>query len=409
MVTLLRERPLVLVGWALAAALVYPFLGLDLIRALASPIWQVGDGTMLGRDFVNVYTAGHMVVGGPLRDIYDIQAYQAYQQSLFGGAVLGHNYSYSPVSFFYVWLFAPFPYLVALILWLVVTGGAFLLAARPWLRDARLPAWLALVLPASLMNIWAGHYGFFIGALWLAAWRLLERRPRLAGLLVGLMIVKPHLAVLMPIVLARRGAWTAFVFAALTSAGLVLASGLIFGWAYWAAYVGDTLFAQAAMIGDTGQFFLRMMPTAAPSLLLAGLPPWAAWSVQAAAALAAVAALLWFMPKEPGRAGLATACATFLVLPYAFVYDMTAVSLAAALLLGRPGAALRPLWRAVLMLAFLLPVMAVSANNAGIPLGPPLVAFLLVLTLRPGAASSRTSDDSEIAEGAALEPIRPPG
>jgi hypothetical protein len=382
MPSLLRERPLVLVGWAFALALGLQYLGLDLARALASPSWQVGEGTLLGRDFANLYTAGHLVVGGPLHDIYDIHAYRAYQQGLFGGAVLGHNYSYTPVSFFYVWLFAPFPYVVALALWLALTGAAFVVAARPWLRDAGLPAWLALLLPASLMNVWAGHYGFLFGALWLAAWRLLDERPRTAGLLIGLMIVKPHLALLMPLLLIRRGAWTAFLFAALTASGLVLASGLAFGWSYWMSWLGSTLFAQAAMIGDTGQFFLRMMPTVAPSLLLAGLPPWAAWAVQGAAALAAAAALLRFMPKDPARAGLAAACATFLVLPYAFVYDMTAVSLAALLVL-RGGSGMRPLWRAVSALAFLLPLIAVPLNNAGVPLAPLLIGFLLFRLLRP--------------------------
>jgi hypothetical protein len=383
MPSLLRERPLVLAGLVFAVALGIQYIGLDLMRALASPNWQIGEGTLLGRDFANVYTAGHLVAGGPLQSIYDIQAYRAYQQSLFGGAVLGHNYSYTPVSFFYVWLFAPFPYVVALDLWLVLTGAAFVAAARPWLRDAGLPAWIAMILPASLMNIWAGHYGFLFGALWLAAWRLLERRPRTAGLLIGLMIVKPHLALLTPLVLARRGAWTAFAFAALGASGLVLASGLAFGWSYWVSYVGGTLFTQAAMIGDTGQFFLRMMPTVAPSLLLAGLPSSAAWAVQGASALAAVAALWRFMPKDPGRAGLATACATFLVLPYAFVYDMTVFSLAALLVMSRGGSEMRPLWRAVSVLAFLLPLMAVPINNAGAPLAPLLVGFLLYWTLRP--------------------------
>lgn len=383
MPSLLRERPLVLAGLVFAIALGMQYIGIDLLRALASPNWQIGEGTMLGRDFANVYTAGHLVAGGPLQSIYDIQAYRAYQQTLFDGAVLGHNYSYTPVSFFYVWLFAPFPYVVALALWLALTGAAFVAAARPWLRDAGLPGWIALILPASLMNIWAGHYGFLFGALWLAGWRLLDSRPRTAGLLIGLMIVKPHLALLMPLVLARRGAWTAFAFAALGAAGLVLASGLAFGWSYWVSYVGGTLFTQAAMIGDTGQFFLRMMPTVAPSLLLAGLPSWAAWAVQAVFALAAVAALWRFMPKDPAAAGLATACATFLVLPYAFVYDMTAVSLAALLILQRGGSEMRPLWRTVAVIAFLLPLLKVPLNNAGVPLGPPLVAFLLFWTLRP--------------------------
>src|SRR3569832_1261302 len=118
MPSLLRDRPLLLLGFALGMALAFRYLGPDLANALASPSWQVGEGTLLGRDFANVYTAGHMVLGGPLPAIYDIPAYQAYQRALFHGAVLGHNYSYAPVSFFYVGLFAPFPYLVSLALWL---------------------------------------------------------------------------------------------------------------------------------------------------------------------------------------------------------------------------------------------------------------------------------------------------
>src|SRR5204862_3925383 len=100
MLSLLRERPLVLVGWVFALALGLQYIGIDLLRSLASPNWQIGAGTMLGRDFANVYTAGHLVAGGPLPAIYDIPAYRAYQQTLFDGAVLGHNYSYTPVSFF---------------------------------------------------------------------------------------------------------------------------------------------------------------------------------------------------------------------------------------------------------------------------------------------------------------------
>ncbi|MBV9882681.1 MAG: DUF2029 domain-containing protein [Sphingomonadaceae bacterium] len=391
MPSLLRDRPLLLLGFTLGMALAFRYIGPDLANALASPSWQVGEGTLLGRDFANVYTAGHMVLGGPLPAIYDIPAYQAYQRALFHGAVLGHNYSYAPVSFFYVWLFAPFPYLVSLALWLVLTGAAFAMAARPWLRGAGLPAWAALLLPASLMNIWTGHYGFLFGALWLAAWRLLDERPRTAGLLIGLMLVKPHLALLMPLALARRGAWSAFLSAALTVAVLILASGLAFGWSYWDAWLGDTLFAQAAMIGDTGQFFLRMMPTVTPSLLLAGLPPGAAWAVQAVAALAALAALWRFMPKDGPRAGLATACATFLVLPYAFNYDLTVVSVAALVALQPGGTQEGPLRRGLAFLAFLLPVLAIPLNDAGLPAGPPLIALLLYWMLRgPGLVEART-------------------
>ena len=61
--------------------------------------------------------------------------------------------------------------------------------------------WLAVLTPAALMNIWAGHYGFLVGALFLLGWERLDRRPWQAGLFFGLMLIKPHLAILIPLVL----------------------------------------------------------------------------------------------------------------------------------------------------------------------------------------------------------------
>jgi hypothetical protein len=234
------------------------------------------------------------------------------------------------------------------------------------------------------MNVWAGHYGFLVGALWLGAWHLLESRPRMAGLLIGLMVVKPHLAILMPLLLIRRRAWGAFASAALTVVGLVALSLLLFGVQPWVDYLTRAVGLQAAMVDDVHQFFVLMMPTVAPPLLLAGLPAAVVWPVQIFAAIAAAAALWFFMPAEPRRAGLAAACATFLVLPYAFTYDMTAVSIASLILLQRArpdsGWTLSPI---AAVLAFIVPVATVAMNQNGIPLAPLMMAYMLAALLAP--------------------------
>jgi alpha-1,2-mannosyltransferase len=388
-----RERPLVLIAWLLAFMLAWRFAGADLGYALRHGGWNAAPGTLLGRDFVNVFTAGQLVLEGKLKLVYDVGAYEAYQADLFGGAVRDHNYSYSPVSFFYVWLFALGPYGLCYWLWIGLTGGAFLLAARPYLRGAGLPAWAALLIPAAVANVWAGHYGFLFGALWLSAWRLVDTRPRTAGILIGLMIVKPHLALLMPIALARRGSWTAILYAALTSLTLVAASGLAFGWSYWATYLTETSAVQAAMIEDTGQFFLRMMPTVLPAMLLAGLGSTAAWIVQGAFASGAAVALWKRLPSDPMQAGLAAATATFLALPYAFNYDLTVVGIAALIALHRTGVPVPLGERCVAALAFLLPLLVISMNGLGVPLAPLVLAALLATMLRreqPRAAALPT-------------------
>jgi hypothetical protein len=379
-----RQNRLAALAWIAALYLALLLLGADWSRAATSEGLNVAPGTVLGRDFANIYAGGHLVTEGKLSLLYDLQAYQSYQKALFAGAVEGHNYSYGPVSFLYAWLFSLFPYLLSYLLWTALTGAAFAVASRPYLSEVGIPARVALILPASLINVWAGHYGFLIGALWLGAWHLLETRPRLAGLLVGLMLVKPHLALLMPLLLLRRRAWTTILCAGLTVAGACLLTLVLFGVQPWIDYLTKTLGLQAAMVDEVDQFFLLMMPTVAPSLFRAGLSDTLVWIVQIIVALAAVGALLWRMPACPRQAGLAAACATFLALPYAFNYDMTVVSIASLHLLqrSRPGAGwtLSP---ALALVTFLLPVLLLALNKVGLPLGPVLLALMLVALLSP--------------------------
>ena len=377
-----RQYPIVPFAWTIALLLACSFFAADLRYAFVHDSLQASPGTLLGRDFVNLFSGGRLLLEGQLAIIYDLAAYQAWQNQAFDGAVLAHNYSYSPVSFLYAWLFAPAGYGLSYLLWMGLTGTFFLLAARPYLREASLPLWSALLIPAAAVNVWAGHYGFLFGALLLSAWRLMEDRPRAAGVLVGLMIVKPHLALLMPLAMIRRGAWLAVSYAALTVLSLVVLSGALFGWSYWSTWLVETSSLQASMLDETGAFFLRMMPTALPSLRLAGLDPATAGLIQAIIGLAAAAALWSRMPRDPMRAGLATATATFLLLPYGFNYDMTVVGIAALIGLHRDGGP--SLNRFVAALAFLLPLLVVSLNNLGIPAGPPVLALLLAMQLREG-------------------------
>jgi alpha-1,2-mannosyltransferase len=369
--------------WATGLLLAAALIAAEWIRAFGRPDWAVAGGTILGRDFANLYAGGHAVLAGELGRVYDRAAFEAFQASVFDGAVTGHNYSYPPISFLYVWLFALLPYGWAYAAWTGLTGGAFLIAARPYLKAAGLPALLALLMPAAAVNAWAGHYGFLIGALWLGAWRLIDRRPLIAGVLIGLMAVKPHLAVLMPLLLLRRGSFAAFGAAAATLLALVAVSAALFGLDPWRAFLADTLGYQASLLDETDKFFATMMPTIVPSLLLAGAPAALAWTVQLLAAGGAVGWLLARLPADPMRAGLAAATATFLVLPYAFNYDLTVVGIAALVALAGSGEADGPARRIALACAFLLPLAQFSFGALGLPLAPLLLLFLLSRFLAP--------------------------
>jgi len=369
-------------AWAFALILVSLLFIQDIAATHFMP-WPSIRGTAIwGRDFANVYTSGNLLLEGRLDLLYDLKGYSAWQEALFDGALRNHNYSYPPPTLLYTWTFALLPYPLALLSWLLLTGAAFAAAARPYLRDSGLPGWLALIAPATLLNVWAGHYGLLIGALWLGAFHLLPRRPILAGILIGLMLVKPHLAILAPLILARRGEWKAFAAAGATVAFLVAVSALAFGPDLWRTWLGTTVGVQTAMVDDVGTYFLTMMPTIVPTVSSLGFPGALAWTLQLLAGGAAVAALIRHMPSDSRDAGLAGGVATFLVLPYAFNYDMTVPGLAALLMLARfrrepeSGSAF------VLLLAFLLPLIVQTFGLLHLPAPALILAALLALMLR---------------------------
>jgi hypothetical protein len=143
------------------------------------------------------------------------------------------------------------------------------------------------------------------------------------------------------------------------------------------------------MVDDVGTYFLTMMPTIVPTVSAFGFPGAAAWTVQILAAAAAVAALLFNMPRDSREAGLAGGVATFLVLPYAFNYDMTVPGLAALLLLARLRRDPAGGRAFILLLAFLLPLVVQTFGLLHLPAPALILAALLASMLRqpkPAAA-----------------------
>jgi hypothetical protein len=204
----------------------------------------------------------------------------------------------------------------------------------------------------------------------------------IAGVLIGLMLVKPHLAILAPLILARRGEWKAFAAAGATAAALVAVSALAFGPELWRTWLGVTVGVQTAMVDDVGTYFLTMMPTLVPSVSALGFPGATAWAVQILVGGGAVAALLLHMPRDSRTAGLAGGVATFLVLPYAFNYDMTVPGLAALLMLARLRRDPQSGPPFVLLLAFLLPLLVQTFGLLHLPAPALILAALLALMLR---------------------------
>lgn len=338
---------------------------------------RINDYLRLGRDFVNVWQGGQLAISGQASLIYDLEGYRhALWEALQVKGI--YAYSYPPHSLLLAAPFALLPYGASLLLWQVAGLAVFVAAARPYLRDAGLPWWFAAILPAGMINIWAAHYGFFIGAATLAGWRLLETRPRSAGAAFAAATLKPHLGVLIVPVLLIRRQWTAVVSAI---AGVVFLAGLsvlLFGPQLWLTYVTQTLPFHARLIDEGSGEFLLMMPTTTVALRLIDVPRALADVAQLVTASYAVTLVIQATRRGARLRdiGLLAGSAIFLVLPYAFIYDMTVHCLSVLVLAARIDA--RAVYARMLMaLAFVVPLIQMPLAFAGFPLATLILAAAL--------------------------------
>ncbi len=338
---------------------------------------MVSEATVYGRDFANLWTGARAVLEERTAILYDIEAYQALQRTLFA-EIAGHNFSYPPHVLMLIWPFGLMPYSAALVLWSLASLAAFFAAARPYLADARLPGVVGLIVPAALVNLWAGHYGLLMAAGTLFVWRNADRMPVRSAIILALLTVKPHLGILIPLVLLLRGKWKLCFLAAAFTLLLAGASAAVFGLGAWTEYLTRVPEYQASLLDHGSGLYRLMMPSVYNGFVLAGLDQ-VAMAFQIGAAGLAIAAV--FLVHRSGASlaslGLVTATATFLVLPYSFNYDMGIVCLAALIGMRQSCEDDRPFDRLIYAAAYLSPALIFKLNGTL----PMLVPFFLLAML----------------------------
>src|SRR5262245_42658969 len=249
-------------------------------------------GYLIGRDFVNTWMGARAALAGNPQPWFDFTTYNAALQSLFGSAFPEHNWSYPPHLLLFTWPFGFLPYLAAYALWCVIGFALYMrVAAGGERRIERLV--MFAISPAVIINIFAGQNGFFTSAMLISGLSLLDRRPVLAGILFGLLTMKPQLGLLLPLMLALTGHWRCIASAAATALVLAAVTAVIFGADVWTAYFRDAVPMQQVVLTHGTGIFLPMMPTAFMNARIAGLPLAVAWGLQAAMSAAAICAVVW--------------------------------------------------------------------------------------------------------------------
>lgn len=371
----------------LAAVAVLAAAGFDVARGL----FVAGTPQALEeKDFANYWMAARLALEGRALDLFGPQeVYFAHLTATFGEGYGWHNWSYPPHALPILWPLGLIGYEAAAVLFLVATGLLFLWALRAFAGRGLLP--LVAAGPFAAHTVWTVQNGFLTAGLALGALALRDRRPVAAGLLLGLLTIKPQLGLLFPLLLVAERRWSMIASAAATALALAGLSAALFGMEAWRGYLAEVLPYQNHVMRALEGPFLAMNPSVYGMLRNWGVDPDRAMTLHLALAapVALLAAASFFVVKDGRDRTIVLLVATFLITPYAQSYDLGLLAGALALLATRPASG--RLRQGVLAAAMLLPLLMTPLGGLGIPLAPPLLLAVLALAMadaRPGIVLS---------------------
>jgi alpha-1,2-mannosyltransferase len=362
------------------------------VCALAAADWiALSDGLIdrngkpLGTDFSNVYAAGTLSWQGRPAEAYEPARQHAAEKAVFGGReVPFYGWHYPPFFFAVAIAAAAFPYAWGLAIWLAASLTAYLAAIRAILPGAE-TLLIAAAFPAVFVNMGHGQNGFLTAALLGGALQLLDRRPWLAGVLIGCLTYKPQFGVLIPIALLAGGRWNTIAAALATVAALLAVSFVTLGGGVWHAFADSMNFTRTVVLeqGGTGWEKIQSVFSAAR---MWGAGVHTAYAVQIAMALMLAASLAWLWQSDAAFELKASALATgsLLATPYVLDYDLVVLAVAIAFF-ARHGLSrgFRDYEISLLAAAWIVPLLSrVIAGVTGIPLGLLVSLTFYVFTLR---------------------------
>ena len=370
---------------------VYSLLIVAIVGAAA--IWWIArslpslvdpHGKPVGYDFITFWSAARLAAAGDPAAAFDPRAIAAAQHLAVPSSDALFLWHYPPTFLLLVLPLGLLSYPAALVAFSAATATLWAGLTRALFRAPA--AWLvAAATPAGLINFLDGQNGFLTAGLAGFALLQLERRPRLAGMLIGLLAIKPHLGVMFPIAFIAGKRWQALISAAVTAILFTVAGTVIFGLPTTLAFLRDL--PTLRDIVDRAGLPWGQMPSPYVLMLSLHAPAVLAAMVQAVAALAAAVCVwrAWRRDDAPYEARAAVLLTgSLLVSPYLFTYDWTwlAVALAFLAILGlREG--FGRFEREALFAAWLAPLALMPLYwLIGVQLGCAVLVMVLVVAMQ---------------------------
>lgn len=340
-------------------------------------------GKPLGYDFITFWAGSWLTWNDSAAAVFDPVKIMAAEQVAVPASEKLFLWHYPPTFLMVVAPFALMPYVLSYLLWVTGTFTVYAWVIRKMAPQPQ-TVLLLVAFPGAFLNFFHGQTAFVTAALFGGAMLTLERRPILAGILLGLMSYKPHFGVLIPIALICGRHWQAFIAAAITTVVFAAVSMLFLGIEPWIAFWNNIPLARSVF--EDGLIRWGKLPSLYASLRLAGAGLTLAYVMHGLLALSVavtVGWIWWRKPSLPLRAAVLVT-GTLLVTPYMFDYDFAILAIPVALLaMDGYVRGWLPYERGVLVLIWVMPLVAVGlADAVGVQIAPACIVALFIIATR---------------------------
>ena len=350
-------------------------------------------GVMIGGDFAAFFVAAKEVAAGHVTEIYQAAYFEDRLNATFPGRDdLQLSWQYPPTYLLLLVPVALTTHLVGYGLWSTGTGAIYVGSLRRF-TDDRLIWFAVLASPAAFTAFITGQNGFLTAALLILATYKPKTRVLLAGFAAGLLTVKPHLGLLIPVVYIAAGCWRAAFIATLTACALIALSVLAYGADAWIAFYHSITEVSTRLSDQIMP--LAKMATPYSALMFAGLPELMAriGAGIVAIGVCVLVARFWRLSDDPYLRSAIVIAGVLMTAPYGYHYEIIMLAFPMVIIASR---ALKHGWlpyeRALLAAAWATPLFSVTfADTArGLSVGfvAVLIAFVIILRRAHHAAPS---------------------
>jgi hypothetical protein len=352
----------------------------------ANGLLTINGRLLVVRDYLWLWGAGQLLKVGDVDRIFNPHAFGAWLRGLYGTQLDLTWWSYPPSMLFLALPTGHASILAGFVLFTIAQMALLWCIGRLAGLSRGILA-TVVVSPAAIENALAGQNGTMTSALLVGGLLLVGRRSILSGALFGLLTVKPQLGLIIPFCLLASRDWKAITAAICTTIGLVVLSGVAFGFQSWTMYWNNVRpFMMGIMEAEwQGFYYQRTMASPFMAARSSDLGLAASYVLQIVVTLTAIA-VAWTIWRRPARdVNLRTAvtiCLSIIATPYGYVYDTVCVAIAVAIV-ATSATRVAPSEGALLALAWMWPGLAFWASFLGLePLGCVLIAALSWLGFR---------------------------